>query len=125
MFCQVIYPDNYNNNKKYIYKTDIKDLKKGELLVVPSKDTFSIASFVDYCVPDSTLNIEYKHTIQKVDLTEHNNREENKKKKKRKEILSKLEKKKKEFEEMKMYLLMAETDAEAAELINELKELDK
>lgn len=69
----------FNNNSateymEYSYKTDLKDLKKNDVLVVPTNTSYSIAHFSRYSDNKQHIKNATKWIIQKVDIEEFENR---------------------------------------------------
>ena len=63
-YALIIFRDNY---RKYTYKTDIEDLKKGDVVLVPTPDGPMEVEFIKYLKPSQVdLNIEYKEIYEKV-----------------------------------------------------------
>ena len=59
---------------EYSYKTDIEDLKKNDVLVVPTNTSYSIAHFSRYSDNKQHIKNATKWIIQKVDIEEFENR---------------------------------------------------
>ena len=59
---------------EYSYKTDLADLKKDDVLVVPTNTSYSIAHFSRYSDNKQHIKNATKWIIQKVDIEEFENR---------------------------------------------------
>lgn len=59
-------------SKTYAYKTNIRDLKIGDLLLVQAQDGYSIATFEEYTTTDEKLAT--KWVVQRLDVTEFENK---------------------------------------------------
>ena len=69
----------FNNNSateymEYSYKTDIEDLKKGDVVVVPTNSSYSIAYLSRYSDNKQHVKNATKWIIQKVDIEGFENR---------------------------------------------------
>lgn len=53
---------------EYSYMTDIEDLKKGDVVVVPTNTFYSIGIFSRYSNNKIHVNNATKHIVQKVDI---------------------------------------------------------
>ena len=56
--------------QEYSYKTDIEDLKKGDVLVVQANNSYSVAIFQRYSSAKSRVEQATKWIVQKVDVEE-------------------------------------------------------
>jgi len=62
-------------NKDYTYKTNIMDLAQGDLVVVPTRDTFTVGTVVKvHEKPEIDVNVPYvlKWVVSRLDLTQYN-----------------------------------------------------
>lgn len=108
--------------KVYTYKTEIRGLKKGDLVVVPTRDTFSLGVFVCYNpILNGIKSESVKPIIQYVNLDEYHNYLELEQKKK--ELLREMEERRKSLEEKLVYEMLAEKDPTMATLLRQLNEL--
>jgi len=57
----------YQEHMEYSYKTNIEDLKKGDVVVVPTNNSFSIAIFSRYSGNAQHVRNATKVIVQKVD----------------------------------------------------------
>ncbi|WP_434304192.1 hypothetical protein [Clostridium botulinum] len=55
-------------DQEYSYKTDIEDLKDGDVLVVEANNSYSIAIFQGYSETKSRVEQATKWVVQKVDI---------------------------------------------------------
>lgn len=109
--------------KVYTYKTTIRGLKKGDLVVVPTKDSFSLGVFVCYNPILKGVKAEnVKPIIQHVNLEEYHNYLELEHKKK--ELLIEMEERRKSLEDKLVYEMLAEKDPTMAMLLRQLNELN-
>ena len=113
----------YNPTKVYKYKTNIQGLKPGDLIVVPTRDTFSLARFIKYAplLEKGRSNSEVRPIVAKVDLEEYEALL--KKERERQEILAEMQQRKAQYEEELMYKMLAEKDPKMAELMERLNSL--
>ncbi|MBO0569974.1 hypothetical protein [Clostridium botulinum] len=58
-------------DQEYSYKTDIEDLKNGDVLVVEANNSYSIAIFQRYSETKSRVKQATKWVVQKVDIEAH------------------------------------------------------
>ncbi|ACO87104.1 hypothetical protein [Clostridium botulinum] len=58
-------------DQEYSYKTDIEDLKDGDVLVVEANDSYSITIFQRYSETKSRVEQATKWVVQKVDIKAH------------------------------------------------------
>jgi hypothetical protein len=113
----------FDNRTTYYFKTDIKDLKEGDIVVVDSRGVFTIAKVVK---TNPTLNSSFevrKWVIDKINTTNYEIRI--KKEKRLKEIKKKMDQRKKELQEIQIFELLAKDDEEMRVLLEEFKELSK
>lgn len=115
-FCKVSF-DEYSRN--YSYKTNLTDLQQGDLVIVPTRDTFKIGTFEEYMEEDSKAT---RWLVSKVDFTEYNSILE--KEKKLKEIKDKMDKRKETLEQKAIYKMMAESDPSMKDLLMEYEQLE-
>ena len=114
---------------EYTFKTEIP-VKKGDLLVVESREGLQLVrATIDSYERDLTPEIVTKANRAKawvvnyVDETKHNLRKEATQ---RREFLKQqLEERKAAMEEIAIYKMLADSDPEAAKLLNELQDIDK
>lgn len=112
-----------NYTKVYTYKTDIKGLRQGDLVVVPTGDSFNLGVFVCYNPILNGIKAEtVKPIIQHVDLTEYYNHLEIERKKK--ELIREMEERRKSLEEKLVYEMLAEKDSTMAMLLKQLNALN-
>jgi hypothetical protein len=117
---KVVAVKHQNNHNVYYFFTDMEDLKVGDTVVVDTRYGFQIGevvSFVEYTPP---VNVT-KWVVDKVNVEAHNRRLE--REKKLNEIRKKLDARRKQLEEMAVYSLLAQGDAEMARLLKEYKEV--
>lgn len=57
-------------DQEYSYKTDLKDLKKDDVLVVQANNSYSIAIFQRYSSTKRSIEQATKWIVQKVDVEE-------------------------------------------------------
>ncbi|QAA31220.1 hypothetical protein [Clostridium manihotivorum] len=53
---------------EYSYLTDIEDLKKGDIVVVPTNDFYSVGTFIRYSSNKKHIENATKHIVQKIDI---------------------------------------------------------
>ncbi|WMJ79565.1 hypothetical protein RBU49_11760 [Clostridium sp. MB40-C1] len=58
-------------DQEYSYKTDIEDLKEGDVLVVEANNSYSIAIFKRYSETKNRVEQATKWVVQKVDIEAH------------------------------------------------------
>ncbi|BDR75247.1 hypothetical protein [Clostridium tetani] len=58
-------------NQDYSYKTDIENLKEGDVLVVEANNSYAIAIFQRYSEIKSRVEQATKWVVQKVDIEAH------------------------------------------------------
>lgn len=58
----------YSEYMEYSYLTDIEDLKEGDVVVVPTNDSYSIGIFSRYSTNKQHIKNASKWIIQKVDV---------------------------------------------------------
>lgn len=58
-------------SKTYAYKTNIRDLKIGDLLLVQTQDSYGIATFVEYTTAEKLAT---KWVVQRLDVSEFENK---------------------------------------------------
>ena len=63
----------YQEHMEYPYKTDIKDLKKDDVVVVPTNNSYSIAHFSRYSDNKQHIKNATKVIVQKVDTETYEN----------------------------------------------------
>lgn len=109
--------------KVYTYKTDIKGLRHGDLVVVPTGDSFNLGVFVCYNpILNGIKADEVKPIIQHVDLLKYYEHLEIERKKK--ELIREMEERRKSLEEKLVYEMLAEKDPTMATLLKQLNELN-
>ena len=63
----------YQEHMEYSYKTDIEDLKKGDVVVVPTNTSYSIGYFSRYSSNKQHIKNATKVIVQKVDIEAYEN----------------------------------------------------
>lgn len=58
----------YAEHMEYSYLTDIEDLKEGDIVVVPTNNSYSIGYFSRYSINKQHLKNATKHIVQKVNI---------------------------------------------------------
>lgn len=110
------FPSGY---KKYHFKNPFEDLEVGDQVVCDTVNGLVVGEVVDFKDTSSQAS---KFIVQKVDLTAHLERVE--KQKRIDELRKKMEKRRKEIQEVQIYALLAKSDPEMAEMLNELLTLE-
>lgn len=64
----LVYFKGVNEHMEYSYETDIEDLKKDDVLVVPTNNSYSIGYFSRYSSNKIHKNNATKTIVQKVDI---------------------------------------------------------
>lgn len=111
--------------KTFTYRTDILDLKCGDLVIVPFRDEIVVGVFVKY---DPILNkgvneSQIRDLIEVVDLTEYNRKIEIEEQKK--ELKKAIMQRKEELEEEMLFQMLADKDPVIKEMLEQLTNLDK
>lgn len=110
----------------YHFFTTVGDLHPLDLVVVDTVNGYQVAIVKNYVHQVSELtgnNRPTKWVVQKVDIEEHSKRLENIKRSI--ELKKKLEAKRKKAEEVEIYSMLAKVDPEAAQLLEEYKQLQE
>lgn len=61
----------YQEHMEYSYSTDIEDLKEGDVLVVPTNNSYSIGYFSRYSSNKKHVENATKFIVQKVDIEDY------------------------------------------------------
>ena len=105
--------------KTYHYNTFIEDLKIGDRVVVQARDSYSIGTFIKYTnmFPNETSISNLKLVVDRVDFTTYEKHVE--KEEKLEELKAKMENRRRGLEELTLFKMLAESDKEMAEMLNE------
>jgi len=109
----------------YYFKTSIKNLEVGDLVVVESSEGLGLARVIATPIARSLdtvvikqFNLAKAWVVNKVDMTIHNQRREATERKKF--IMEQLAERKEAMEEVAIYKMLAQSDPDAAKLLEEL-----
>lgn len=105
---------NGNSTTEYTYMTTVENLKVGDLLIAPARDSFAVVSFVRYITTETTHEATRVIT-QRVDT--ESPKEAQIKLERKKDILNQMKARRAELEEQTVWAMLAQNDPKMAELL--------